>query len=175
MLMCTYKFVACLYMLYDVVHTVAKLQGSLQSKVLDLATVPILHTELRIRKNVWFARLTCMTADMNAGVGVRSPHSISKSCQIQMANFPRDSIPRGNKNLSTFGQTVFSFPLPAPFRTRMQNPEKKGCFTKLTCRLVYSIHNNYVQQITDNTLVELGHIVFHHTPQVQCHACCSAN
>ena len=41
-LMCTYKFVACLYMLCDVVHTVAKLQGSLQSKVLDLATVPIL-------------------------------------------------------------------------------------------------------------------------------------
>ena len=41
-LMCTYKFVACLHMLCDVVHTVAKLQGSLQSKVLDLATVQIL-------------------------------------------------------------------------------------------------------------------------------------
>ena len=33
--MCTYKSVACLYMLCDVLHTLAKLQGSLQSK--DLA------------------------------------------------------------------------------------------------------------------------------------------
>ena len=41
-LMCTYTFLACLYMLCDVLHTVAKLQGSLQSKELDLATVPIL-------------------------------------------------------------------------------------------------------------------------------------
>ena len=36
----TYKFVACLYMLCDVLHTVAKLQGSLQSKQIDLAAVP---------------------------------------------------------------------------------------------------------------------------------------
>lgn len=38
----TYKFVACLYMLSDVLHVVAKLQGSLQSKELDLATVPVM-------------------------------------------------------------------------------------------------------------------------------------
>ena len=31
-LLCTYKFVAGLYMLCDVLHTVTKLQGSLQSK-----------------------------------------------------------------------------------------------------------------------------------------------
>jgi hypothetical protein len=41
-LMCTYKFVACLFMLCDVLHTLAKLQGSLQSKDLDLATIPTL-------------------------------------------------------------------------------------------------------------------------------------
>ena len=41
-LMCTYKFVACLYMLCDVLHIVAKLQGSLQAKELDLANVPVL-------------------------------------------------------------------------------------------------------------------------------------
>ena len=41
-LLCTYKFVACLYMLCDVLHTVAKLHGSLQSKQLDLATVPVM-------------------------------------------------------------------------------------------------------------------------------------
>ena len=35
-LMCTYTFVACLYMLCDVTHIVAKLQGSLQSKVLPV-------------------------------------------------------------------------------------------------------------------------------------------
>ena len=37
-LLCTYKFVACLYIL----HTVAKLQGSLQSKDLDLSMVPMM-------------------------------------------------------------------------------------------------------------------------------------
>ena len=37
-----YKFVACLFMLCDVVHTVAKLQGGLQSKDLDLITVPVM-------------------------------------------------------------------------------------------------------------------------------------
>ena len=37
-----YKFVACLYMLCDVLHTLAKLQGSLQAKQLNLATVPVM-------------------------------------------------------------------------------------------------------------------------------------
>ncbi len=41
-ILCTYKFVACLYMLCNVLHTVAKLQGSLQSKELDLAIVPVM-------------------------------------------------------------------------------------------------------------------------------------
>lgn len=41
-ILCTYKFVASLYMLCDVLHTVAKLQGSLQSKELDLAIVPVM-------------------------------------------------------------------------------------------------------------------------------------
>ena len=41
-LLCTYKFVACLYMLCDILHTVAKLQASLQAKELDLASVPVL-------------------------------------------------------------------------------------------------------------------------------------
>ena len=31
---------ACIYMLSDVLHTVAKLQGSLQGKDIDLASVP---------------------------------------------------------------------------------------------------------------------------------------
>ena len=35
----TYKFVACLYMLCDILHIVAKLQGSLQAKDLDLLLV----------------------------------------------------------------------------------------------------------------------------------------
>ena len=39
-LICTYKFVACLYMLCDVLHTIAKLQSALQAKSLDLASVP---------------------------------------------------------------------------------------------------------------------------------------
>lgn len=33
---------ACLYLLCDVLHTVAKLQASLQAKKLDLASVPVL-------------------------------------------------------------------------------------------------------------------------------------
>ena len=35
-----YNTVACIYMLSDVLHTVAKLQGSLQGKEVDLASVP---------------------------------------------------------------------------------------------------------------------------------------
>ena len=41
-LFCTYKFVACLYMLCDVLHTVTKLQSNLQTKDLDLPMVPVL-------------------------------------------------------------------------------------------------------------------------------------
>ena len=41
-LLCTYKFVASLYMLCDILHAVAKLHGSLQSKELNLATVPVM-------------------------------------------------------------------------------------------------------------------------------------
>ena len=40
LLLCTYKFVACLYMLCDVLHTLAKLQSSLHIKNLDLSMVP---------------------------------------------------------------------------------------------------------------------------------------
>ena len=39
-LFCKYKSVACLYMLCDILHTLAKLQGSLQSQSLNLACVP---------------------------------------------------------------------------------------------------------------------------------------
>ena len=41
-LLCTYKFVACMYMLCDVLHTVAKLQSILQTKDLDLSMVPVM-------------------------------------------------------------------------------------------------------------------------------------
>ena len=41
-LLCTYKFVASLYMLCDILHSVAKVHGSLQSKELNLATVPVM-------------------------------------------------------------------------------------------------------------------------------------
>lgn len=47
--MCTYKFVACLYMICDVMHTVAKLQGSFQSKKLDLAAVTVIVKSTIIR------------------------------------------------------------------------------------------------------------------------------
>ena len=39
-LLTKYNTVACIYMLSDVLHTVAKLQGNLQSKEVDLASVP---------------------------------------------------------------------------------------------------------------------------------------
>ena len=39
-LLTKYNTVACIYMLSDVLHTVAKLQGSLQRKEVDLASVP---------------------------------------------------------------------------------------------------------------------------------------
>ena len=39
-LLTKYNTVASMYMLCDVLHTVAKLQGSLQSKNIDLTSVP---------------------------------------------------------------------------------------------------------------------------------------
>ena len=48
----TYKFVACLYMLCDVLHNVAKLQG-LQSKQIDLAAVPIMDESTLSRLREW--------------------------------------------------------------------------------------------------------------------------
>ena len=39
-LLTRYNTVACIYILSDVLHTVAKLQGSLQGKEIDLASVP---------------------------------------------------------------------------------------------------------------------------------------
>ena len=50
-LLTKYRTVACIYMLSDVLHTVAKLQGSLQSK-LDLASVPemVESTTKRLRE-----------------------------------------------------------------------------------------------------------------------------
>lgn len=41
-LLSKYKTVACIYMLSDILHTVAKLQGSLQSKGIDLASVSVM-------------------------------------------------------------------------------------------------------------------------------------
>ena len=41
-LLCMYKFVDCLYMLCDVLDTVAKLQGSLQSRELDHSVVSMM-------------------------------------------------------------------------------------------------------------------------------------
>ncbi len=69
----TYKFVACLCMLCDVLHTVAKLQGSLQSKQLDLATVPVMveSTISRLKElkeyltsSTWFNDLTSVFAKL---------------------------------------------------------------------------------------------------------------
>ena len=51
-LLTKYRTVACIYMLSDVLHTVAKLQGSLQSKEIDLASVPemVESTTKRLRE-----------------------------------------------------------------------------------------------------------------------------
>ena len=62
-LLTNYNTVACIYMLSDVLHTVAKLQGSLQGKDIDLASVPIMVdcttkrlTELKesLKSSTWF-------------------------------------------------------------------------------------------------------------------------
>ena len=51
-LLTKYKTVASIYMLSDVMHTVAKLQGNLQSKELDLASVPTMvsNTTKRLKE-----------------------------------------------------------------------------------------------------------------------------
>ena len=69
----TYKFTACLYMLCDVLHTVAKLQGSLQTKQLNLATVPVMteSTVSRLKEmkeypmsSTWFKDHTAVFAEL---------------------------------------------------------------------------------------------------------------
>ena len=53
-LLTKYNTVACIYMLSDVLHTVAKLQGSLQGKEVDLASVPLMveSTSQRLKANI---------------------------------------------------------------------------------------------------------------------------
>ena len=74
------QFVACLYMLCDVLHTLTKLQCSLQSKDLDLATVPTLMQctiarlmEIKecVSSSTWFKDHTAVFADLSQ-LGERS-------------------------------------------------------------------------------------------------------
>ncbi len=62
-LLTKYKTVACIYMLSDVLHTVAKLQGSLQGKEIDLASVPamvdcttkrLVELKENVNSSTWF-------------------------------------------------------------------------------------------------------------------------
>ena len=62
-LMTKYNTVACIYMLSDVLHTVAKLQCGLQAKDIDLASVPAMVDSttkrlIKLKENVssstWF-------------------------------------------------------------------------------------------------------------------------
>ena len=67
------KFVACLFMLCDVLHTVTKLQGILQAKQLNLAMVPVMidSTVSRLRElkeeprsSTWFKDHTSVFKDL---------------------------------------------------------------------------------------------------------------
>ena len=71
-LLIKYKIVACIYMLSDVMHTVAKLQGVLQSKEIDLASVPAIvdSTIKRLRElkgntnsSTWFKHHSSVFSD----------------------------------------------------------------------------------------------------------------
>ena len=67
-MLCTYKFVAGLLMLCDVLHTVAKLQGSLQSEDLNLSIIStmvesaIIYKELNDShsSSTWFKNHSCI-------------------------------------------------------------------------------------------------------------------
>ncbi len=63
-LLLKYLTVATIYMLSDVIHTVAKLQGSLQSEKLDLASVPTMVTNTINRDtSTWFKNHASVFSD----------------------------------------------------------------------------------------------------------------
>ena len=72
-IICTYKFVAGLLMQCDVLHTVAKLQGSLQSNDLDLSIIPTMveGTLSRLKEfketpssSTWFKNHSLVISDL---------------------------------------------------------------------------------------------------------------
>ncbi|KAI6649896.1 Zinc finger protein [Oopsacas minuta] len=71
-LLLKYKTVACIYMLSDVLHIVAKLQGSLQAKDIDLASVPsmvasttkrLLELKEDVTSSTWFKEHSLVFTD----------------------------------------------------------------------------------------------------------------
>lgn len=71
-LLAKYETVACIYMLCDVLHTVAKLQGSLQAKEIDLASVPamvesttkrLMELKENVNTSTWFKNHSLVFTD----------------------------------------------------------------------------------------------------------------
>ena len=78
-LLTKYNTVACIYMLSDVLHTVAKLQGNLQAKEIDLASVPgmvdsitkqLKELKERVSSSTWFKDHSLVFTD-NSKLGAK--------------------------------------------------------------------------------------------------------
>ena len=79
-LLTKYNTVACIYMLSDVMHTVAKLQGNLQAKQIDLASVPgmvdsttkrLKELKERVSSSTWFKDHSLVFTD-NSQLGAKN-------------------------------------------------------------------------------------------------------
>ena len=104
-----YKFVACLYMLCDILQIVANLQGSLQAKQLNLAMVPVLvHVDSTItrlkelkedpRTSTWFKdiKVFSMTLwDKTLGFQKVIKNSSTGQCTILTSRVWLTTFPKG--------------------------------------------------------------------------------
>ena len=97
-LLSKYNTAACIYMLSDVLHTVAKLQGSLQGKDIDLASVPgmVESTTQRLKElkdntdsSTWFKDHCSVFTDPSQ-LGARNINLIEsmKTCFLQKVYHP---------------------------------------------------------------------------------------
>ena len=121
-----YNNVACIYMLSDVLHTVAKLEGNLQATEIDLASVPEMvdsptkrlnELKEKVSSGTWFkdhslvftdtsqlgARKIVVTEEEKAGFLQKEYRSSLQSVLSQMFVFDPRHFPNSEERLHNYG------------------------------------------------------------------------
>jgi len=120
-LLTKYNTVACIYMLSDVLHNVAKLQGSLQGKEVDLASGPgmVESTLERLKElkedtntTTWFKSHSAVFTDP-AQLGERRSRIECTDLISSMAVFDHRQLPDDEDDLSDYGTDKITHLLPS--------------------------------------------------------------